>query len=111
MSGNTPWYKGDRKPVWDFLIEPDSGTFDTTGLTESDFSLVLIDINNDNTPRAGTGAFSNLTAASGSDPASIQYAPGATDVGTAGIYEVRLIVDSGTSNQRTFSQGLWQCVP
>src|SRR5579859_1666575 len=106
---NTGWYKGDRKPFWDLLIEPDSGAFDITGLTTSDFTLQFIDINNNRSVIVGTGTFSSLTAASGSNPASIIYAPSAADVGTTGIYEIRLVVDSGTANQRTFLQGLWQC--
>lgn len=103
--GFSPWYLGDRLPIWTFELVPDTGTLDITGLSTSNFSLVFINTFNMKT-RSGTGVFSNLVAG---PPVTILYTVGANDVATAGIYEVRTLINAGTSSQRTFSMGTWQC--
>lgn len=101
------WKQGDREPFWLFGLQPGTGTLDITGLSTSDFTLVFIDT--DGNERSGDGVFSNLTAASGSTPALITYAPSANDVATLGKFERRVVIDRATSNQRTFDLGFWSC--
>lgn len=114
----TPWPLGNRASSWLFLLALDSGIFSTTGLTTSNFTLYIL--NKDvvgATPVAGTGTFSNLTAgsiASGSiaaTPATITYAPSATDVGTLGNFHLYIDVSYGGGIIQTLEIGDWQVVP
>lgn len=108
--GITPWTQGDGAPPWTFALELDSGIFDITGLSTSDFSLVMINISNQQSKTA-TGVFSSLTAASGSNPATIVFTPSSSDISTLGMYDMRVIAKKGTPNQRTFKFGLWSNEP
>lgn len=107
--GFSPWYRGDRLPVWDMLLEPDSGTLDASALTVDDFSLVFVNTTN-HAKTTGTGTFSNVTLASGATPASVQYALSAADATLSGMQEVRIVIKSGTANQKTFNMGIWECI-
>jgi hypothetical protein len=104
--GITPWSMGDGLPTWTFQIEPDSSAFDITGLSTSDFTMVFINTVN-KLATNGTGTFSNLVAASGSNPAQITYTPSAVDTATAGMFDVRIVTKQGTPSQRTFHYGIW----
>jgi hypothetical protein len=108
--GISPWTLGDGKPPWTFGLEPDSGPLDITGLTTSDFSLIMLNISNQQST-TGTGAFSNLTAAYNVNPAQITYALSSTDAALLGMYDVRVVIKKGTINQRTFNFGVWSNEP
>jgi hypothetical protein len=101
--GVSPWSQGDNKPVWTFALEPDSDNFDTTGLSVNDFTLVMINVSNQQIT-IGTGTFSNLL---NSIPASITYQLSSTDAAMLGMYDMRIVVKKGTINQQTFKFGIW----
>lgn len=103
----SPWKQGDREPYWSFGLVPDSGTLDITGLSTSDFTLVFIDSSGNE--RNGDGVFTNLTAASGGNPAMITYQQSANDVGTLGIFDREIVIKKGTIHQKTFELGSWIC--
>lgn len=98
--GISPWSQGDGKPTWPLGLQPDSGTFDISGLSTSDFTMVFI--NSAGQEIIGTGTFSNLTAASSISPAAITYQAGVSDVATLGTYDMRVVVKKGTTSQQTF---------
>jgi hypothetical protein len=93
------WFKGDRKPTWTFGLVPASGVLDTTGLTASDFTFIFIDSSAPDVEIVGTGVLSNLVAG---NPATITYAPGASDVGTVRTHRRRIVLKRGTVDQQTF---------
>lgn len=109
--GISPWSRGDGKPLWTFSLEPDSGTFDTTGLTTSDFTLVMINVSNEQQIVNGTGTFSNLQAATGSTPAMISYQISSADATNIGMQDMRIVAKRGTTSQETFKFGVWECIP
>lgn len=106
----SPWTQGDGAPPWTFALETDSSSLDITGLSTSDFSLVMINISNQQSKTA-TGVFSNLVAASGSNPTTIVFSPSSNDTSALGMYDMRIIVKKGTANQKTFKFGLWSNEP
>ena len=108
--GITPWTQGDDNPVWVFSLEPDSGAFDITGLTTSDFDLIMVNVSNEQETIA-TGPFTNLTAANNNSPATITFNPSSDDVAALGMYDVRIVAKKGTANQRTFKFGIWSNEP
>lgn len=109
--GISPWAQGDGKPIWTFALEPDSGTFDTSGLSTSDFTLTMLNISNQQITVA-TGPFSNLTAASGGNPAQISFQPSSNDVAALGMFEIDVVLKRGiTGQQRTFEFGIWSNEP
>lgn len=108
--GISPWTLGDGKPPWTFGLEPDSGIFDITGLTTTDFTLVMINISNNQTTN-GTGTFSNLVAASGGNPARITYTLSSADAALSGMNDTRVVAKKGTTSQRTFKFGVWSNEP
>jgi hypothetical protein len=114
----SPWYKGDTAPIWTFQLIPDSGAFNITGLSPSNFSLIIRNV--DDVPpvdATGTGTFSNLTAATlnGSvviTPASIQYVPSTADVANLGNFQLFVVATypiAGNPTQ-TFTVGPWQVI-
>jgi hypothetical protein len=114
----SPWYKGDTAPTWTFQLIPDSGAFSIIGLSPSNFSLIIRNV--DDVPPVdtnGTGSFSNLTAATlnGSvvtTPASIQYVPSAADVANLGNFQLFVIVTYNIAGNptQTFTVGPWQVI-
>ncbi len=112
----SPWYKGDTAPTWTFQLIPDTGAFSTSGLSTSNFNLIIR--NTDDVPPVdsnGTGIFSNLTAAtlSGSivtTPASVQYTPSSADVASLGNYQLFVIVTYAPGVTQTFNAGPWQVI-
>jgi hypothetical protein len=96
------WFKGDRKPPWVIGLQPASGNLDISGLTTADFTFIFIDTAKPDTEIVGTGTFSALTAASGSNPASITYAPSASDVATVRTHTRRIVLKRATNDQQTF---------
>lgn len=96
------WFKGDRKPSWVIGLQPASGNLDITGLTTADFTFIFIDVVAPTVEITGAGTFSALTGASGGNPASITYAPGANDVATARTHTRRIVLKRATSEQQTF---------
>jgi hypothetical protein len=108
--GISPWNKGDGKPNWTFSLEPDSGIFDTSGLSPSDFTLVMINISNQQAVN-GTGTFSDLIPATGSIPATITYQLSSADTANLGMYNMRVVSKKGTASQQTFEFGIWECIP
>lgn len=108
--GISPWSAGDGKPPWLFSLDPDSGAFDITGLSVSDFTLVMINMSNKQSTN-GTGTFSDLLAADGNIPASIVYQLSTADAANIGMQDMRIVVKEGTSSQETFRFGIWECIP
>jgi hypothetical protein len=108
--GISPWSQGDGKPPWTFSLEPDSGNFDISGLSVTDFTLVMINMSN-KVPTNGTGTFSNLDAASGDNPATISYALSTADAANVGMNDMRIVAKRGTALQETFKFGIWECIP
>lgn len=112
----SPWYKGDTVPTWTFLLIPDTGAFSVAQLTPSNFSLVIRNV--DNVPpvdTAGTGIFSNLTAATlnGSvviTPASILYAPSVADTSTLGNFQLFVVATYSGGATQTFTVGSWKVI-
>lgn len=105
----SPWYKGDLYPAWVISLVPDTGTFNTTGLTASNFSLIIR--NNDPltpTEITGTGTFTGLTAATSTTPATIQYQPASADVSTIGNFTVLVQCTFPSGGIQTFNLGSWQ---
>lgn len=108
--GISPWTQGDGNPPWTFALEPDSGAFDISGLTISDFNLIMINVSNGQTITA-KGTFTNLTAASGNNPAMITFNPSSSDVSALGMFDMRVVAKKGAINQRTFKFGIWSNEP
>lgn len=108
----TPWYKGDTLPAWVIQLVPDSGVFNVTSLSPSNFSLIIR--NTDTVPptdTTGAGTFSALIAGtSTSSPASITYAPSNADVGTLGNYIILVVVTFSGGATETFNLGTWQVI-
>ncbi len=112
----SPWYKGDTAPAWTFQLIPDTGAFSITGLSTSNFSLIIR--NTDDVPPVdsnGTGTFSNLTAATlnGSivtTPASVQYSPSSADVANLGNFQLFVIVTYSGGATQTINAGSWQVI-
>jgi hypothetical protein len=48
----SPWYKGDTAPTWTFQLIPDSGAFSIAGLSPSNFSLIIRNVDLQRTPLA-----------------------------------------------------------
>jgi hypothetical protein len=103
----SPWKQGDRGKYWPFGLQPDTGFFDVTGLTPSDFTLVFLDANGNE--RDGDGIFTNITAATSSSPATVTYQQSATDVARVGTFDRRVVIRKGTPQQETFEFGAWVC--
>jgi hypothetical protein len=103
----SPWSQGDGKPDWTFYLEPDNDNFDATGLSTSDFTLVMVNISNQQTT-LGTGTFSDLQ---NSIPASITYQLSSTDAARLGMYDMRIVIKRGSADQRTFKFGIWSNEP
>lgn len=101
--GVSPWSQGDSKPVWTFALEPDNDNFDTTELSVNDFTLVMMNVSNQQIT-IGTGTFSNLL---NSIPASITYQLSPADAAMLGMYDMRIVIKKGTINQQTFKFGIW----
>jgi hypothetical protein len=109
----TPWYKGDTSPAWTIQLTPDSGVFSTTGLSTSNFSLIIRNVDSvPPTDTAGTGSFSNLVAGTSvSSPSTITYAPGSADVANLGDYILLVVVTyPGSGATQTFNLGSWQVI-
>src|SRR5512146_2805602 len=88
--GISPTYKTSipTAPLWTIQLVPDSGTFSVSGLTVSDFALLIHDLDT-GIETTGQGTFSNITAAGTQtingatviiSPASGQYQVASTDV-------------------------------
>ncbi len=58
----------------------------------------------------GTGTFSNLTAASGGNPAQITYQPSAADVSNTGMIDAHVVLNSGLSTQETLFNSVFEIV-
>jgi hypothetical protein len=101
----TPWKQNDLAPAWQFGLQPDTGQLDITGLSPSDFTLLMYDSSAPQTVIVGTGTFSNLIAASGSDPAKITYQQSAADVATLRTHRREVVIKRGTAAQKTFDFG------
>lgn len=106
----TPWYQGDTVPAWTIPLVLDTGVFNTSLLSPSNFAL-LIRNTDTNVETTGTGVFSSLTAASGSTPAQIAYAPSTTDTSTPGNYALFIAVTYPSGAVETLSLGAWQVIP
>jgi hypothetical protein len=112
----SPWYRGDTLPTWTLQLVPDSGPFSIDGLSTSNFSFIIRNV--DDVPpvdTAGTGTFSSLTAAvmTGlivTTPATIQYAPSAADVATLGNFQLFVIVTYNGSATQTLTIGPWHVI-
>jgi hypothetical protein len=106
----TPWYRGDTLPAWPISLTTDSGSINVTSLSSSNFSM-LIHNSDTGVETTGTGSFTNLTAASGSTPASILYQPSSADVATLGNYILFVVITWPGGGIETLSLGTWQVIP
>lgn len=84
--GISPTYKTATPiaPLWQISLVPDSGTFDITGLSTSNFAMLFKDLDSGQETN-GIGTFSSLVAAQTLSsgvvvPASIRYQVAATEV-------------------------------
>ncbi|HEX3640210.1 MAG TPA: hypothetical protein VHV10_02850 [Ktedonobacteraceae bacterium] len=105
----SPWPQGDTLEPWTFQLIPDSGDFDTSGLTESNFTYFQRNISN-GIERPGDGVFSNLLGASGGDPAQITYQQSVNDVASLGTFRQQIKATSGGKTQ-TFDFGVLSIEP
>lgn len=112
----SPWYKGDTMPIWTFALVPDSGAFNVTGLSTSNFALIIRNV--DDVPPVdnnGTGIFSNLMAATMSGntiitPAFVQYAPSSADVVNLGNFQLLIVITYPGGGIQTINAGPWQVI-
>jgi hypothetical protein len=112
----TPWFKGDTMPIWKISLIPDTGYFDVSTLSPTNFSLLIK--NTDAMPAtetAGTGIFSNVTAAvtNGNvivSHAYVEYLASSADVANLGNFVLFVIVTFAGGATETFSVGPWQVV-
>jgi hypothetical protein len=100
----SPWFQGDTREPWTFLLEPDSGIFDVSGLTTANFVYLQRNLSS-GVERQGDGAFSNLLAASGGNPAQITYQESVNDVATVGTCHQEVKVTQSGATQ-TFDFGV-----
>lgn len=114
----TPWFQGDTLPAWNIQLSTDSGTINTSGLSDANFSLIIRNTDLQSNPdRAGTGVFSNLTAAvmQGNvviTPASILYQLSSADSATLGNYVILVVITyPNSAGTETLSLGTWQVIP
>ena len=105
----SPWSQGDTLEPWEFELVPDSGPFNISGLTTSNFQYYMRNVSN-NTETQGSGTFNNLRAASGGNPATIAYQQSVNDVSTVGNFHQWIKVVSG-GNTQTFDFGLLAIEP
>jgi len=105
----SPWAQGDTREAWKFLLEPDTGDLDITSLTASNFAYFQRNISS-GVERQGDGAFSNLIAATGGNPAQITYQETTNDVANPGMYHQRIKVAQGSASQ-TFDFGVLSIEP
>jgi hypothetical protein len=112
----SPWFKGDTMPIWKFQLIPDSGVFNVFGLTASNFSLLIKNIDTmPPTETTGTGIFSNVTPAvtNGNviiSHAYVEYWPSFADVANLGNFVLFVVVTFPSGGTGTFSVGSWQVV-
>lgn len=77
-----PWVQGALHPAWTFLWRlPDGSLKDFTGLTTSNFSLVLHPLNSNTSDIVGGGVFGLVNGV-------LVYQPVANDVATPGNYQL-----------------------
>jgi len=105
----SPWSQGDTREPWTFQLITDSGDFDTTGLTASNFAYFMRNMSS-GIETQGTGTFSNLVAASGGEPAHITYQQSSGDVANLGMYRQWVRVTS-SSKPQTFDFGVLSIEP
>lgn len=101
----SPWKQGDLAPAWQFGLQPDTGQLDITGLSPSDFTLLMYDASQPQTAIIGTGTFSGLIAAGGDQPAKVTYQQSSADVATLRTHRREIVIKRGTSAQKTFDFG------
>src|SRR5437660_8715656 len=100
----SPWPQGDTREAWTFQLIPDTGYFATSGLATANFAYFQRNISS-GVERQGDGAFSNLIAASGGNPAQITYQESANDVANPGMFHQWIKVTQGNASQ-TFDFGV-----
>jgi len=105
----SPWPQGDTRESWTLQLIPDSGVFNTTGLTTVNFAYFMRNISS-GVETQGTGTFSNLIAASGGNPAQITYQQSAADVANLGMFHQWIKVTQGAQPQ-TFDFGVLSIEP
>ena len=105
----SPWSQGDTREAWTFLLEPDTGDFDITGLTPLNFAYFMRNMSS-GVEIQGTGTFSNPIAASGDNPAQITYQQSSGDVANLGMYRQWIKVTS-SSKVQTFDFGVLSIEP
>lgn len=111
MAGITPWYVGDTAPAWTIPLTLDTGAFNTSSLTTSNFALLIRNTDADPpTEITGTGTFTNLIAASGTMLAQITYIPSLSDTSTLGNFALFIVVTYPNTTIQTLSLGAWQVV-
>lgn len=94
----SPWPQGDTRESWTFLLAPDTGTFNTSGLSPSNFAYFQLNMST-GVERQGDGVFSNIVAASGGNPAKITYQQSANDVASVGMFLQSVKVTTNGSPQ------------
>lgn len=106
----SPWTQGDRRPTWTIKLTPSTGTFDITGLTAANFSMRITNTDTQNTVN-GTGTFTNLTAATSTSPATIQYIPSAADAVNLGNFQPYAKITFPDTTSQTITLDPWEVIP
>jgi hypothetical protein len=109
--GISPWYKTSTPtaPLWTIQLVPDSGSFVTTGLTTGNFALLIKNLDT-GVETSGVGTFSNITAATSTSPASVQYQAASGDV-NVGNYRLAVLVTVANGVQPFILTETWEVVP
>jgi len=102
----SPWMQYDTQPSWEFPLLLDSRPLEITGLTLSNFQLILHDVISGQ-ELAMTGYFSDLSAGSGTvdDPPSIIYHQTRADVTVTGQKRAYIVITFSNGDQETLSLG------
>lgn len=117
--GISPTYKTSipTAPLWTIQLVPDSGIFNVSGLTVSDFQLLMHNLDT-GVETTGAGTFSNIQAAvtqtiNGAtviiSPASVQYQVASADV-TVGKYRLFVLVTVANGVEAFLFEEDWQVV-
>lgn len=112
----TPWYVGKTAPIWNIALVPDSGVLGIGGLSPTNFSLLIKNLDTGD-ETAGQGTFSNLVAATINSvtgaittPTSIQYQLVSADVTSPGNFTVAIIITL-SDGQALYGPTPWEILP
>lgn len=101
----SPWQQYDTQPSWKFPLILDSGPLPISGLSPSNFQLILHPTMSGQ-EIVGSGTFSDLVASDQTFPGrppSIIYNLARADVSTLGTYRIWIVITDTYGNQETLS--------